>query len=184
MEVASTKLDKATHDRLLAKCNGQGCSRSQYIKRLVVNDLNNNLASQSGIQEGKPSVQNDKVISKARVFITSNGGRPISQQKHDESTCPTCQKKNELIKQLETQVSAAPTETDLKRARNEGALSLIRELGWKQYRCKNGNCGQQYHDVPGTNEDAKYVPCPECELHSPLSQGENCVFCGAELPKE
>ena len=75
MKVTSTKLDKPTHDRLLAKCDGQGCSVSQYVKSLILRDLGEQNSSTNYNPQPKPMVntspreQKSESIPKARIVI-------------------------------------------------------------------------------------------------------------------
>ena len=53
MRTVSSKVDNTIHEKVVSRCNGLGCSPSQYIKDLIERDLNGESAQPA--TEKKPT---------------------------------------------------------------------------------------------------------------------------------
>ena len=40
MQCVATKIDNPIHRKVMEKCNGQGCTISEYVRNLILRDLN------------------------------------------------------------------------------------------------------------------------------------------------
>ena len=59
MNSIGTRLNSDTYQKVEERCRGSGCSKSEYIKRLIANDLNKNPTSSLANEEQKISMRDE-----------------------------------------------------------------------------------------------------------------------------
>jgi hypothetical protein len=73
MRTISSKVDNGIHEKVVDRCNGLGCSPSQYIKDLIDRDLKGDIVAEPTTNVTSDNLKSEKPIAKAKVarFMSS-----------------------------------------------------------------------------------------------------------------
>lgn len=72
MKVTSTKLDNSTYEKLIEKCTRQGCNTAEYLRNLILNDVEGNNAVKEELLGKKDDIFADFETFKAHVVSLKN----------------------------------------------------------------------------------------------------------------
>jgi hypothetical protein len=79
MRTVSSKVDNTIHDQILNRCNGIGCSPSQYIKDLIAKDLRDGGQAPSASNGAREVVQGKWKDAPAKTVIIDESQTEIDK---------------------------------------------------------------------------------------------------------
>ena len=73
MRTVASKIDNDLHEKLIQRCNAQGCSTSEFVRGLIEGELSSSKRGLPGFESKDGDVPGEKRITKVKLYLDSYG---------------------------------------------------------------------------------------------------------------